>query len=108
MRRNVRAVEVEELRSRARSLVDSPALTYRQRVLALAALAEESLGPPMVSPAGAEAFTSGVICELAEGNAPDRPRYLLPGYGRALNNGSGFVWLEAARDFYEEIGRAHV
>ena len=83
MRRNVRAVEIEELRSRARSLVDSPALTYRQRVQALAALAEESLDPPMISPACAEALASGLVCELAEGNAPYRPRYLLPDYGRA-------------------------
>ena len=31
----------DEVRSRARTLVDSPALTYRQRVQALAGLAEE-------------------------------------------------------------------
>ena len=36
--------------------VDSPALTYRQRVQALAALAEEALDPPVVSAACAEAL----------------------------------------------------
>ena len=103
MRRNVRAVEIEELRSRARSLVDSPALTYRQRVQALAALAEESLDPPMISPACAEALASGLVCELAEGNAPYRPRYLLPDYGRALSKGSEFLGLAAPSDFYEAV-----
>lgn len=96
-------METSELSSRARTLVDSPALTYRQRVQALAGLAEESLAPPAVSAACAEALATGLVCDLMEGNAPYRPRYLLPDYARALRQGSDFLGLAAPTDLYEAI-----
>ena len=103
VRRTVRSVEITEFRSRARALVDSPALTYRQRVQALAGLAEEALDPPPTSPECAEALASGLINDLAEGHAPYRPRYLLPDYDRALSQGSEFLQLPAPTDIYEAI-----
>lgn len=96
-------METSELSNRARTLVDSPALTYRQRVQALAGLAEESLAPPAVSAACAEALATGLVCDLMEGNAPYRPRYLLPDYARALRQGSDFLGLAAPTDLYEAI-----
>jgi YjjI family glycine radical enzyme len=96
-------VEMPEFRDRARALVDSPALTYRQRVQALAGLAEESLDPPKVSADCAAALESGLVCDIAEGHAPYRPRYLLPDYSRALAQGSEFLGLEAPTDLYEAI-----
>jgi YjjI family glycine radical enzyme len=92
-----------ELTGRARALVDSPALTYRQRVQALAGLAEEALDPPAVSPACAEALATGLLCDLVEGHAPYRPRYLLPDYARALRQGSAFLDLPAPTDLHEAI-----
>ena len=92
-----------ELTGRARALVDSPALTYRQRVQALAALAEEALEPPAVSPGCRDALASGLLCDLAEGHAPYRPRYLLPDYARALRQGSAFLDLPAPTDLHEAI-----
>ena len=96
-------METSEIRSRARALVDSPALTYRQRVHALAGLAEEVLDPPDVSPACADALATGLVSDLMEGNAPYRPRYLLPDYRRALDQGSEFLDLAAPTDIYEAI-----
>jgi YjjI family glycine radical enzyme len=96
-------VEMPEFRDRARSLVDSPALTYRQRVQALAGLAEESLDPPKVSATVADALATGLVCDLAEGHAPYRPRYLLPDYSRALAHGSEFLGLAAPTDLYEAV-----
>ncbi len=96
-------VDAPEFLSRARALVDSPALTYRQRVQALASLAEESLDPPTVTPSAAEALATGLVSDLAEGNAPYRPRYLLPDYDRALSNGSEFLGLAAPTDLYEAV-----
>jgi YjjI family glycine radical enzyme len=92
-----------EFRDRARQLVDSPALTYRQRVQALAGLAEESLEPPKVSAEVADALATGLVCDLAEGHAPYRPRYLLPDYSRALEQGSEFLGLAAPTDLYEAV-----
>ena len=96
-------MEITEFRDRARSLVDNPALTYRQRVQALAGLAEESLDPPATSPECAEALATGLINDLAEGHAPYRPRYLLPDYAKALTQGSEFLQLAAPTDIYEAI-----
>ena len=96
-------MDTSQFRSRARALVDSPALTYRQRVQALAGLAEAALDPPTVSAEVADALARGLVDDLAEGNAPYRPRYLLPDYARALRHGSAFLDLAAPDDLYEAI-----
>src|SRR6266567_2883661 len=90
-------MEGPEFRSLARHLVDDPALTYRQRVQQLAALAENALNPPPVSDVCAHALDKRVICDMYEGNAPYRPRYLLPDYAVALQNVTVFLELGQAR-----------
>jgi len=96
-------MRLEELRSRVRETVDDPALTYRQRVQALAGLAENVLDPPALSPAAAAALDKRVICDMYEGNAPYRPRYLLPDYGAALAKGSAFLELPPPTDVDEAL-----
>jgi len=96
-------MEMTEVRARARALVDSPALTYRQRVQALAGLAEETLDPPAVDQDVADALRTGLVCDLMEGHAPYRPRYLLPDYAAALRQGSEFLGLPAPTDLYEAV-----
>jgi YjjI family glycine radical enzyme len=96
-------MELFELRRQARAVVDDPALTYRQRVQRLAAIAENSLEPPPVSEQCAEALDKRVICDLYEGNAPYRPRYVLPDYAVLLERGSAFLELAPARDLDEAL-----
>src|SRR3954447_25583124 len=96
-------MDICELRSLARAVVDDPALTYRQRLQQLATVAENALEPPAVSPACAEALEKRVICDMYEGNAPYRPRYLLPDYAVALRNGSAFLELQPAKDLEEAL-----
>ncbi|QGG94308.1 YjjI family glycine radical enzyme [Actinomarinicola tropica] len=91
----------EEHRQRVRSIIEDPALTYRQRVYALAGAAEDALDPPAVSAACALALDKGLICDLAEGHAPYRPRYTLPDYARALARGSTFLELPPPTTFDE-------
>ncbi|MGD9701422.1 MAG: YjjI family glycine radical enzyme [Acidimicrobiia bacterium] len=86
-------MELSELQDLARRVVDDPALTYRQRVQALAGVAEEALPPPDVSDDCAAALDKRVICDLHEGNAPYRPRYTLPDYELAMSRGSAFLEL---------------
>jgi YjjI family glycine radical enzyme len=93
-------MESLELRRLVRDVVDDPRLTYRQRVHNLAVLAENALEPPPVSDACAEALEKRVICDMYEGNAPYRPRYVLPDYATLLSNGSE---LEPARDLDEAL-----
>jgi YjjI family glycine radical enzyme len=92
-----------ELRAQARELINDPALTYQQRMHRLAGLAENALEPPPVSAACAEALEKRVICDMYEGNAPHRPRYLLPDYATLLRDGSAFLELEPARDLDEAL-----
>lgn len=96
-------METPELQSEVRRVVEDPALTYRQRVQQLAALAENALAPPAVSDACARALDKRVICDMYEGSAPYRPRYVLPDYAVALRNGSAFLELPPAGDLDEAL-----
>jgi YjjI family glycine radical enzyme len=92
---------LEEHRHGIRTIVEDPTLTYRQRVQALAVAAEDVLDPPTVSEQCATALEKGLICDLAEGHAPYRPRYTLPDYARALVQGSGFLELPPPTSFHD-------
>ena len=96
-------MELPELRRQARDIVDDPTLTFHQRMHRLATLAENSLEPPQVSAACAEALEKRVICDMYEGNAPHRPRYLLPDYATLLRDGSAFLELGPATDLDEAL-----
>ena len=96
-------MEQPELRTLARQVVDDPTLTYRQRMHRLAALAENSLEPPPVSAGCAEALEKRLICDMYEGNAPYRPRYVLPDYATLLRRGSAYLELAAPTDLDEAL-----
>ncbi|HEX2805337.1 MAG TPA: glycyl radical enzyme domain-containing protein, partial [Kineosporiaceae bacterium] len=86
-------MQMPQLQAMVLACVQDPTLTYRQRVQQLAALAESALDPPEVSPECVEAQAKGVVHDLGEGNAPYRPRYLLPDYAAALAAGSAHLEL---------------
>ena len=44
-----------------------------------------------------------MLCDLGEGHAPHRPRYLLPDYERLLRVGSDFLELDAPKDLDEAL-----
>ncbi|WP_238015159.1 YjjI family glycine radical enzyme [Dactylosporangium sp. AC04546] len=92
-----------EFEHRVRGIIADPALTYRQRLHRLAGIAEEAVAPPAVGDACREAQEKGVICDLAEGHAPYRPRYVLPDYAVLLRNGSSFLELAPPRDLDEAL-----
>jgi YjjI family glycine radical enzyme len=79
-----------------RAALENPQFTYKQRVAALANLAENLLNPPPVRKECQDALEARIICDMYEGNAPYRPRYLLPDYKKVLDNGSVFLELPAA------------
>ena len=86
-----------------RDVINDPKFTYRQRVANLANLAENLLDPPAVRKQCTDALEKRIICDMFEGNAPYRPRYLLPDYKRVLDNGSVFLELPAAKDFDDAL-----
>ena len=89
--------------SRVRAVITDPTLSYAQRRSHLAAIAESSLPYPPLSDAASEALNKGIIDDLFEGNAPYRPRYILPDYALALENGSEYLQLEPPTDFDDAL-----
>jgi YjjI family glycine radical enzyme len=87
----------------ARRVLVDPTLSYRQRVQRLASLAENTLAPPPVSEACREALERRVVCDMYEGAAPYRPRYVLPDYARALRDGSAYLELPPPADLHEAL-----
>ena len=96
-------MHMEEFQSRAREIVNDPNLTFHQRRHYLAGLAEEALDYPALSEEAREALNKRVICDMYEGHAPYRPRYLLPDYARALEQGSEFLELDPPTNLDEAL-----
>ncbi|GBD84841.1 hypothetical protein BMS3Abin02_01235 [bacterium BMS3Abin02] len=96
-------MQMEEFRTRARDVVNDPNLTYHQRRHYLAGLAEEVLEPPALGDDAREALNKRIICDLYEGNAPYRARYILPDYAKALAQGSAFLELDPPTNLDEAL-----
>jgi len=86
-----------------RGMVTSPSHTYKQKVSGLASLAENLLEVPLVSPECKRALEARIICDMYEGSAPYRPRYLLPDYKKVLDEGSAFLELAPAINLDEAL-----
>lgn len=82
-------------------LVKSRKLTYEQKVFSLAHAAEDSIEVLRVPDKTKYYFEKGAICNLFEGNAPYRPRYIMPDYDKFLKNGSVFLELDPPQDLDE-------
>jgi YjjI family glycine radical enzyme len=96
-------MQLLQLQELVRACVTDASLTYRQRVQRLAALAENVLDPPPVSEACTQAQAKGVVHDMGEGNAPHRPRYVLPDYAAALARGSEHLELPPPTDLDEAL-----
>ncbi len=83
------------------SIVKSQKLSYEQKVNALAHAAEDTLDVLPMSERTKFFFEKGAICNLNEGNAPYRPRYIMPDYEKAVRNGVKFLELDPPKDFDE-------
>ena len=83
------------------SIVTSQKLSYEQKVVALAHAAEDTLSVLPMPERTRFYFDKGVICNLNEGNAPYRPRYIMPDYEKAVKQGVKFLELDPPQDFDE-------
>ncbi len=83
-------------------IICDPTLTYSQQLLALARLAESTDHTLQWDPRFIEARDiDRVLCDLGEGNAPYRPRYIIPDYQILMDKGSDFLGLSAPQDLWE-------
>lgn len=85
----------------ALDVLTSKKLTYEQKVINLARLAENGLDVLNVSDRMKYYFENGSINDLFEGHAPYRPRYILPDYDKFIKNGSKFLDIKPPKDFDE-------
>lgn len=82
-------------------IVTSNTLTYEQKLSALAHAAEDTLDVLNISERTKYFFKEGALCNLNEGNAPYRPRYIMPDYAKAVKNGVKFLELDPPQDLDE-------
>lgn len=96
-------MDLHDFRERAKVIISNPGFTYQQRKHNLALLAEELIEYPPVSEEAKAAYDEKVICDLFEGNAPYRPRYILPDYEKALREGVNFLELDPPQSLPEAL-----
>lgn len=94
---------MENIKDSVLAVITDGNLDYKQKKHHLAYIAESTQAYPEVSAEAKQALQNKVICDLFEGNAPYRPRYVLPDYARALKNGVSYLELEPPTDLDEAI-----
>ena len=82
------------------NIIKDPTLTYQQQVLALARLAENNDDTLDLEPEFEQALKDMTLCDLGEGRAPYRPRYILPDYAKLMKDGCEFLGLEPPKYFW--------
>ncbi len=83
------------------NIIKNETLTYSQQVLQLAGQAESTLNVLNIDEETKPLLDSGIICTMFEGNAPYRPRYVIPKYELLMEKGCKFLDLDAPTDIWE-------
>ena len=85
----------------ALDIIKNKTLTYEQMVMGLAKEGENTLSVLKISDKIQNYRDDDIICDLYEGNAPFRPRYIVPDYEKFMKNGSKFLGIEPANNIWE-------
>ncbi len=94
---------MSELLKRFKGITENPGLSFTQKARYLSLEAENSLPYPELDEETAKALEERVICDMYEGHAPFKPRYVMPDYSVVLEKGSTFLELEPATTLDEAI-----
>ena len=73
------------------NIIRDETLTYQQQLLALARLAENMDDTLQRSPEYLQGEREGIFCDLGEGLAPYRPRYICPDYKQLMAKGLSLI-----------------
>ena len=93
----------DALQQRCQQIVTSQVLSPEQKRHFLALEAENNLPYPTLAPEARQALEAGFICDMFEGHAPYKPRYVLPDYAMFLKQGSEWLELEGAKDLDDAL-----
>ena len=86
-----------------KEIIADPKLTYPQRLIELAKAAEKVPEPLPLSEDAQWFVEKEVVFDMGEGNAPYRPRYVLPDYEKFMKQGSKFLMLEPPKDIWDAV-----
>ena len=86
-----------------KEIIADPKLTYPQRLIELAKAAENVPEPLPLSEDAQWFVEKEVVFDMGEGNAPYRPRYVLPDYEKFMKQGSKFLMLEPPKDIWDAV-----
>lgn len=106
----MRDISIERMnttRNEILEIIKSATLTHEQKVAGMAAKAD-SLLEVLDLPEGLDELMNvpadqKCICDLSEGHAPLRPRYIVPDYVKFMKEGSSFLQLDPPKDLYEAL-----
>ncbi len=98
---------IEKTRAEILETIKSPTLTHEQKVTNMAREAD-SLLEVLDLPEGLDELLNAsietkCICDLNEGHAPMRPRYIVPDYKKFMREGSSFLQLDPPKDLFEAL-----
>ncbi|GAK84571.1 hypothetical protein JCM19238_2139 [Vibrio ponticus] len=94
---------LDSFQQRVREIITDVNLNPKQKNQFLASTAESSQPYMAVSVDVEKAMEEGILCDMFEGNAPFKPRYVLPDYAKFLKQGSKYLELEPAQDFDDAL-----
>lgn len=83
------------------NIVKDKTLTYDQKVISLARAAEDSLSVLKIDRGIQHYKDLGIICDMFEGAAPYRPRYIVVDFEKFMKQGSEFLRLPPPKDIWE-------
>ena len=106
----MRPMDMNEVEQRRQEILDTlrdPTTTHEQKVTYLARHAENFMKvldePAELDELMRSPIETRCICNLFEGEAPYRPRYITPDYEKFLREGSTFLQLEPPKDLFEAL-----
>ncbi len=94
---------MQEIFDKLRSITNDKTLSPAQKAHYLSLEAENMLPYPPLDDDTQKALDERVICDMYEGHAPYKPRYVLPDYSIVLENGSEYLELPVPETLDEAI-----
>ena len=92
-------------KGKLRSIANDATLSPAQKARYLSLEAENMLDYPALDAETRQALDERVICDMFEGHAPYKPRYVLPDYGVLLRQGSEYLELPPPKSLDEAINK---
>ncbi|MGD8112225.1 YjjI family glycine radical enzyme [Vibrio sp. TRT 17S01] len=94
---------LNSFQQRIQEIVTDSHLNPKQKNQFLALEAEANLPYLELSEPTTTAMAQGILCDMFEGHAPFKPRYVLPDYAKYLKQGSTYLEVGPAEDFDDAL-----